>query len=104
MVTNERERDRSQVSYVRLLLRRVRTYVLMSTAMQSGDPPSSLLGHPAFPFIDEGEEQVTQRERGRRAKERKASRTAGPFFSFMRVPPTLQIVTGTAPRRAPVRR
>ena len=56
----------------------------------------SFMGHPASPFIDEGEEQVTQRERGRRAEERKASRTAGPFFSFMRVTPTLQMVVVTA--------
>ena len=40
------------------------------------------LGRPASPFIDEGEEQVTQRERERRAKEKKASRTIGSFFSF----------------------
>ena len=62
------------------------------------------LGRHAFPFIDEEEEQVTQRARGRRGKERKAFRTAGPFFSFGRVLSTLQIVIGTAPRRAPVRR
>ena len=46
-----------------------------------------LLGRLASPFIDAGEEQITQRERGRRAKERKASRIARPFLSFMRVPP-----------------
>ena len=57
------------------------------------------LGRHAFPFIDEEEEQVTQRARGRRGKERKAFRTARSFFSFVRVPPTLQMVTGMAPRR-----
>ena len=51
-----------------------------------------LMGRPAFPFIDKGEGAgYRERERQARgkAREKKASRAAGSFFSFMRVPPTL---------------
>ena len=51
------------------------------------------MGHPAFPFIVQGKEQVIVEEKEKnereRERERKASRIAGSFFSFMRVPLTL---------------
>ena len=48
----------------------------------------SFMGRPASPFIGKGEEQVYKGRR-RKTKEKKASRTAGSFFSFMRVLPML---------------
>ena len=50
-------------------------------------PPS--MGHTASPFIDEGKARVTADEKENNEREKKASRIAGSFFSFMRVPPIL---------------
>ena len=46
-------------------------------------------GHPTSPFIDEGKEQVIEKEKEKNKREKKVSRAVGSFFSFMRVPPTL---------------
>ena len=50
---------------------------------------SPFMGHPAFPFIDEGKARVTEEENEKNEIEKKASRVAGSFFSFMRVPSIL---------------
>ena len=42
------------------------------------------MGHPASPFIGEGKVRVTE-EKKEKEREKKASRVAGSFFSFMRV-------------------
>ena len=47
------------------------------------------IGCPAFPFIGEGKAWVTEEEKEKNEREKKASRFAGSFFSFMRVPPIL---------------
>ena len=47
------------------------------------------MGHPASPFIDEGKARVTAEEKEKNDREKKASRIAGSFFSFTRVPPIL---------------
>ena len=44
---------------------------------------------PAFPFIGQGKAWVIVEEKEENEKEKKSSRIAGSFFSFMRVPPTL---------------
>ena len=41
---------------------------------------------PASPFIDEGKAWVTEKEKLKNEREKKASRVARSFFSFMRVP------------------
>ena len=48
-----------------------------------------LMERPASPFIGEGEARVTAEETEKNEREKKASRIAGSFFSFMRAPPTL---------------
>ena len=60
--------------------------VLVSCSCVFDSPPLSSLGHPAFPFIDEGKAWVTDEEKEKNEREKKASRVAGSFFSFMRVP------------------
>ena len=44
------------------------------------------MGHPASPFIGEGKARVTEDEKEKNEREKKASRVAGSFFSFMQVP------------------
>ena len=47
------------------------------------------MGRPTFPFIGEGEARVIAEEKEKNERERKASRIAGSFFSFMQVPSIL---------------
>ena len=47
---------------------------------------SPFMGCPASPFIGEGKAWVTAEEKEKNEREKKASRIAGSFFSFMRVP------------------
>ena len=47
-------------------------------------PP--FMGRPAFSFIGEGKARVTEEEKEKNEREKKASRVAESFFSFMRVP------------------
>ena len=49
---------------------------------------SAFMGRPASPFIGEGKARVTEEEKEKNEREKKASRVAGSFF-FMRVPPIL---------------
>ena len=51
------------------------------------DPP--FMGRHASPFIGKGKAQVIEKEKEKNEKEKNASRVAGSFFSFMRVPPIL---------------
>ena len=44
------------------------------------------MGCPAFPFIGEGKARIIEEEKVKNKTEKKASRVAGSFFSFMRVP------------------
>ena len=48
-----------------------------------------LMGRPAFPFIGQGKAWVIVEGKEENEKEKKSSRIAGSFFSFMRVLPTL---------------
>ena len=50
-------------------------------------PPS--MRRPASPFIGQGKARVTQEEKEKNEREKKAFRVAGSFFSFMLVPPIL---------------
>ena len=55
-----------------------------SVSCGSGSP---FTGRPALSFIGEGKARVTAEEKEKNERERdKASRIAGSFFSFMRVP------------------
>ena len=47
------------------------------------------MGRPASPVIGEGKARVTEEEKEKNEREKKASRVAGSFFSLMRVPPIL---------------
>ena len=47
------------------------------------------MARPTFSFIGQGKARVTVEEKEENEKEKKSSRIAGSFFSFMRVPPTL---------------
>ena len=47
---------------------------------------SLFMGRTASPFIDEGKARVTEEKKEKNEREKKASRVAGSFFSFMRVP------------------
>jgi len=47
------------------------------------------MGCPAFPFIGKGKTRVILEGKEEIEKEKKSSRIAESFFSFMRVPPTL---------------
>ena len=49
----------------------------------------SFMGRPASPFIGKGKAWVTIEEKEKNEREPKASRIAGPFYSFMQVPPIL---------------
>ena len=51
-------------------------------------PISLSVGRPTSPFIGEGKAWVTEEEKEKNEREKKASRVAG-SFSFMRVPPIL---------------
>ena len=51
------------------------------------DPPFH--GRLASSFIGEGKARVTEEEKEKNEREKKASRVARSFFSFMRVPPIL---------------
>ena len=44
------------------------------------------MGRLASPFIGEGKARVIEEEKEKNEREKKASRIAGSFFSFMRVP------------------
>ena len=44
------------------------------------------MGHPASPFIGEEKARVTEEEKEKNEREKKASRVAGSFFPFMWVP------------------
>ena len=44
------------------------------------------MGRHASPFIGEGKAWVTEEEKEKNKREKKASRVAEYFFSFMRVP------------------
>ena len=50
-------------------------------------PP--FMGRPPSPFIGKGKTWVTEEEKKKNEREKKASRVAESFFSFMRVPPIL---------------
>ena len=43
------------------------------------------MGRPASSFIGEGKAHVIEEEKEKNKREKKASRIAGSFFSFMRV-------------------
>ena len=43
------------------------------------------MGCPASPFIGKGKAWVTEEEKEKNEREKKASRVVGSFFSFMRV-------------------
>ena len=47
------------------------------------------MGRLASPFIGEGKARVIEEEDEKNEREKKASRVAESFFSFMRVPPIL---------------
>ena len=47
------------------------------------------MGRPAFSFIGQGKALVIEEGKEKNERERKASRIAGSFFSFMRVPQIL---------------
>ena len=49
------------------------------------NPP--FMGCSAFSFIGEGKARVTEEEKEKNEREKKASRVAGSFSSFIRVPP-----------------
>ena len=67
--------------------------VLLSHASVSYRSRSPFMGCPTSPFIGEGKARVTREEKEKnereREREKKASRVAGSFFPFMRVPPIL---------------
>ena len=44
------------------------------------------MGRPASPFIGDGKARVIEEEKEKNQREKKASRVAGSFFSFVRVP------------------
>ena len=50
---------------------------------------SPSVGRPASPFIGEGKARVTEEEKEKNEREKKASRVTESFFSFMQVPPIL---------------
>ena len=52
----------------------------------SGSP---FMGRPTSPFTGEGKAWVTAEEKEKNEREKKASRIAGSFFSFMLVPSIL---------------
>ena len=54
-------------------------------------------------FIGEGKARVTEEEKEKNEKEKKLSRVAGFFFSFMRVPPILLMSIGMTPCRGSIR-
>ena len=47
---------------------------------------SHFMGRSASPFIGEGKARVTEEEKEKNERKKKASRVVGSFFSFMRVP------------------
>ena len=47
---------------------------------------SLFMGRPASPFIGEGKAWVTEEEKEKNEREKKASRVVRSFFSFMHVP------------------
>ena len=49
-------------------------------------PDPHFMERPASPFIGEGKARVTKEEKEKNEREKKASRVARSFFSFMRVP------------------
>ena len=51
------------------------------------DPP--FMGCPASPFIGKGKAQDIEEEKEKNERDKKASRVARSFFSFMWVPPIL---------------
>ena len=61
-----------------------RVVLLCSDFVWISIPP--FMGRPASPFIGEGKVRVTEEEKKKNEREKKASRVAGSFFSFIRVP------------------
>ena len=59
--------------------------VLLAHGLISCGSRFLFMGCPASPFIGEGKARVTAEEK-EKEREKKASRIAGSFFSFMRVP------------------
>ena len=49
-------------------------------------PIPQIMGRPASPFICEGKARVTEEEKEKNEREKKASRVARSLFSYMRVP------------------
>ena len=47
------------------------------------------MGRSVSSFIGEGKARVTEKEKEKNEREKKASRVTGSFFSFMGVPPIL---------------
>ena len=60
------------------------------------------MGRLVFSFIGQGKAWVIVEEKEENEKEKKSSRIAGSFFSFMRVPPTLYSSTRTTPHHGPI--
>ena len=75
----------------RLLLSRVLVPCSCVFISWFGLVPISLpfMGRPASPFIGQGKARVTAEEKKKNEREKKGSRIAGSFFSFMGVPPIL---------------
>ena len=69
----------------------LRARLLLSRVLVSYScvPIPTFMGRPASPFIGEGKKRVTEEEKEKNEIEKKASRVARSFFSFMRVPPIL---------------
>ena len=63
--------------------------VLLSRGLVSWGSESSLMGCPTSPFIGQGKALVIAEEKEKNEREKKASRIAGSFFFFMRVPSIL---------------
>ena len=53
------------------------------------DLDSPFMGCPASSFIGKGKAWVIEEEKEKNKREKKASRIAGSFFSFMQIPPIL---------------
>ena len=72
-------RARSLPSYVLVCFDRFRVQWVLVPFMD----------RPAFPFIGQGKVRVIVEGKEENEKEKKSTRIARSFFSFMRVPPTL---------------
>lgn len=65
------------------------SHVLMSCSCVQIPQISPFHGCPASPFIGEEKARVIEEKKENNEREKKASRVAGSFFSFMRVPSIL---------------